>query len=140
MPGSLELKVGTLLVSGLLLATPLAADYEAGVRALESGNYRVAMLELTMEANKGHVQAQRRLGDMYRAGQGTTPDFVQAIKWLTLAYLSGERDLAPTLEMLRDSVSEEQLVDGEQQALKWLEDANRIMFADDDTSTLYETF
>tara|TARA_R110002072_G_scaffold271208_2_gene431162 strand:- start:8678 stop:9103 length:426 start_codon:yes stop_codon:yes gene_type:complete len=141
MPFTLKLKLGALAVAGLMLtSTPLLADYEAGVAAYNSGNYRAAMMEFTVDANQGHVQAQRRLGEMYRTGQGTTPDFVQAIKWLTLAYLSGERDLDSTLELLRDSVSEQQLVEGEQLALSWLEEANRVIFADDDTSSLYETF
>jgi len=39
---------------------------------------------------------------------------------------------------LRHSVSETELVEGEQLDLQWLEDANRIMFADDDTASLYE--
>lgn len=141
MPFTLKLKLGALAVAGLMLtSTPLLADYESGVTAYNSGNYRAAMMEFTAEANQGHVQAQRRLGEMFRTGQGTTPDFVQAIKWLTLAYLSGERDLDSTLELLRDSVSEQQLVEGEQLALSWLEEANRVIFADDDTSSLYETF
>ena len=141
MPFTLKLKLGALAVAGLMLtSTPLLADYEAGVAAYNSGNYRAAMMEFTVDANQGHVQAQRRLGEMYRTGQGTTPDFVQAIKWLTLAYLSGERDLDSTLELLRDSVSEQQLVEGEQLALSWLEEANRVIFADDDPSSLYETF
>ena len=141
MPFTLKQKLGALAVAGLILTSPsLLADYDAGVTAYNSGNYRAAMMEFTVEANKGHVQAQRRLGEMYRTGQGTTPDFVQAIKWLTLAYLSGERDLDSTLELLRDSVSEQQLVEGEQLALSWLEEANRVIFADDDTSSLYETF
>src|SRR5690554_6468490 len=71
---------GTLLFGG----SAAFADYEAAVRALESGNYRAAMTGLNIEAEQGHAEAQRRLGEMYRQGQGTTADPIQAIKWLTL--------------------------------------------------------
>jgi len=66
------------------------------------------------------------------------PDPVLAIKWLTLAYTNGLRSTLPTLETLREGISEQQLVAGEQMALSWLEDANRIVFADDDTDALYD--
>jgi TPR repeat protein len=137
----IRMSVAVLMTAGACLAAlPVSADYEAGVRALESGNYQAAMMEFTMEASKGNVQAQRRLGEMYRLGQGTTPDLVQAVKWLTLAYVSGERDLVDTLEMIRNSLTEAEVVQGEQLALEWLEEANRTVFADDDTTSLYENF
>ncbi|MDH7943471.1 hypothetical protein QGM61_06535 [Pseudohongiella sp. SYSU M77423] len=142
MPISIKQTLGAVGMAGLLMVSgAVLADFEAGVRAYESGNYRAAMMEFTQEANQGHVQAQRRLGEMYRTGQGASaPDLVQAVKWLTLAYVNGERDLAPTLEMIRESLSESDVVRGEQLALEWLEDANRVVFADDDTDSLYEQF
>ena len=131
-----------LIVGGLLIGTSAAfADFDAAVRAQESGNYREAMAGLTTEAEKGNIEAQRRLGEMYRQGQGTIPDPVQAIKWLTLAYVHGMRDeTVDVLEMLRDSVSEEQVVEAEQAALEWLEETNRIVFSDDDTDSLYQNW
>ncbi|TFH73444.1 sel1 repeat family protein [Gammaproteobacteria bacterium LSUCC0112] len=131
--------LGALLFTGIVaFSAPAMADYDRGMAALQSGNYRVAIMEFTDAAQTGHAASQQKLGDIYRLGQGTTPDLVQAIKWLTLAYLNGMRETLPALEMLRDSVSESELVEGEQLALQWLEDANRVMFADDDTSSLYE--
>lgn len=141
MPKKITQKLGALLVTGLLTASlPAVADYDRGMAALESGNYRVAMMELSDAAQAGNSDAQLKLGEMYRQGQGTTPNFVEAIKWMTLAYLDGKRETLPALELLRDSVSEEELVEAEQAALKWLEEANRVVFADDDTSSLYEQF
>ena len=135
MPISIKQTLGAVGMAGLLMVSgAVLADFEAGVRAYDSGNYRAAMMEFTQEANQGHVQAQRRLGEMYRTGQGAS------VKWLTLAYVNGERDLAPTLEMIRESLSESDVVRGEQLALEWLEDANRVVFADDDTDSLYEQF
>lgn len=134
--------LAALIVGGLLIGGSAAfADFDAAVRAQESGNYREAMAGLTTEAEKGNTEAQRRLGEMYRQGQGTIADPVQAIKWLTLAYVNGMRDeTVDVLEMLRDSVSEEQVVEAEQAALQWLEETNRIVFSDDDTDSLYQNW
>lgn len=129
-----------LLATGLLFSLPVAADYDRGMSALQAGSHRVALMEFQDAAQAGHSGAQQKLGDMYRLGQGTTPDLAEAIKWMTLAYLDGVREVLPTLEMLRESVTESELVAGEQAALKWLEEANRVVFADDDTSSLYEQF
>lgn len=131
----------TVAAALMLSGTAAFADYDAAVRAMESGNYREALSGLNNAAEQGNVDAQRRLGEMYRQGQGTVADPVQAIKWLTLAYVNGMRDeTRDTLEMLRDSVSEAQVVEAEQAALKWLEETNRIVFADDDTDSLYQSF
>ncbi len=135
----LKLNLSALLFTGItVLSAPASADYDRGMAALQSGNYRVAIMEFSDAAQAGHAGSQQKLGDIYRLGQGTTPNLIEAIKWLTLAYLNGSREALPTLELLRDSVSETELVEGEQLALQWLEDANRIMFADDDTASLYE--
>lgn len=141
MPSTIKHTLGTLIFTVLLgVSLPAAADYDRGMTALQAGNYSVALMEFQDAAQAGHSGAQSKLGDMYRLGQGTSPNLVEAIKWMTLAYLDGVRETLPTLEMLRESVSESELVEAEQAALKWLEDANRAVFADDDTSSLYETF
>jgi hypothetical protein len=146
MPVTIKQKLGTsfvtavLFTAGLALSVPASADYDRGMTALQSGNYNVALMEFQDAAQAGNGNAQLKLGDMYRLGQGTTPNLSEAIKWITLAYLNGVRETLPTLEMLRESVTEVELVEAEQAALQWLEDANRIIFADDDTSSLYQQF
>lgn len=133
--------LGTLALSSLMLvATPVLADFNAGMRALEAGNYGAAITAFTVDAERNHAPSQLRLGELYRNGQGTRPDPIVALKWLTLSYLNGSREALPILEALRDRISEEQIVEGEQMALKWLEESNRIMFADDDTDSLYQQF
>lgn len=141
MPSTIKQKLGAVLFTAFIgFSLPAAADYDRGMSALQSGNYNVALMEFQDAAQAGHSGAQLKLGDMYRLGQGTSPNLVEAIKWMTLAYLDGRRETLSTLEMLRESVSESELVEAEQSALKWLEDANRVVFADDDTSALYEQF
>ena len=135
-------QLGALLIAGVMTVAslPAHADYDRGMAAYEAGNYNVALMEFQDAAQAGHAGAQYQLGEMYRLGQGTRPNLVEAIKWLTLAYLDGNRETLATLEMLRDSVSEAELVEAEQSALQWLEQANRVVFADDDASALYEQF
>ena len=141
MSSSIKQMLGAAAFTAFIgFSLPAAADYDRGMTALQAGNYNVALMEFQDAAQAGHSGAQLKLGDMYRLGQGTSPNLVEAIKWMTLAYLDGVRESLPTLEMLRDSVSESELVEAEQAALKWLEDANRVVFADDDTSSLYEQF
>jgi TPR repeat protein len=142
MAVSFKQQLGALLIAGFmsLASLPAWADYDRGMAAYEAGNYNVALMEFQDAAQAGNAAAQYKLGEMYRLGQGTRPNLVEAIKWLTLAYLDGNRETLATLEMLRDSVSESELVEAEQSALQWLEQANRVVFADDDTSVLYEQF
>lgn len=123
------------------VAGTAAAEYERGLTQYEQGNYERAMMEFRTDANIGHTQAMRKLGEMYLAGEGIeNPDPVQAVKWLTLAYLQGDTELVATLETVREDISESQLVAGEQAALQWLEDAMLSDFGRDDVSELYETF
>jgi TPR repeat protein len=123
------------------LAGTASAEYERGLSQYEQGNYERALMEFRTDANIGHTQAMRKLGEMYLAGEGVdSPDLIQAVKWLTLAYLQGDTELVATLETIREDISESQLVAGEQAALQWLEDAMLSDFGRDDVSELYETF
>lgn len=123
------------------LAGTATAEYERGLSQYEQGNYDRALMEFRTDANIGHTQAMRKLGEMYLAGEGVeNPDPVQAVKWLTLAYLQGDTELVTTLESIREDISESQLVAGEQAALDWLEDAMLSDFGRDDVSELYESF
>lgn len=60
---------------------PAIADYEAGVAALERGDYPTAFRELTVEADKGDARAEYALGVLYRRGLGVSPDIDLAIAW-----------------------------------------------------------
>ena len=81
------------------LAGTATAEYERGLSQYEQGNYDRALMEFRTDANIGHTQAMRKLGEMYMAGEGVeSPDPVQAVKWLTLAYLQGDSELVSTRE------------------------------------------
>ncbi len=57
------------------------ADFDAGTRAFDAGDYATAIKEWQPAAEGGDVAAMRNLGQIYRLGLGVEKDPVQAIKW-----------------------------------------------------------
>jgi len=65
------------------------ADFEAGKRAYEQGDYATALKELTPLAEQGNAEAQALLGLMHFEGQGVPRDPSQALKWYKAAAEQG---------------------------------------------------
>ncbi|MBM3503363.1 MAG: SEL1-like repeat protein [Alphaproteobacteria bacterium] len=73
---------GAVLLLGLLLvATPAHADFDAGVRAYDSGDFVTAFNEWLPLARSGDAAAQRNLAHLYRLGRGVPQDFQVAANW-----------------------------------------------------------
>ncbi len=64
---------------------PARADFQAGKRAYEQGDYATALEEFTALAEHGDADAQVFLGKMYLKGQGVSKDAGQAFKWFKAA-------------------------------------------------------
>ena len=62
-------------------ATIARADFAAGLRSYETGDYFTAYKEWLPLAEAGDPAAQRNLGHLYRLGRGVTKDFVKAVGW-----------------------------------------------------------
>ena len=62
-------------------ATVARADFAAGLRSYETGDYFTAYKEWLPLAEAGDPAAQRNLGHLYRLGRGVTKDFVKAVEW-----------------------------------------------------------
>ena len=73
--------VAAIFLAALLLSSPALADFTAGTRAYEAGDYATALKEWRPLAEDGDVAAQRNLGQMYRLGQGVERDAVEAARW-----------------------------------------------------------
>ena len=58
-----------------------AADFEAGVRAYEMGDYERAMQEWLPLAEAGDPGAQSNVAVLYVRGLGVDPDFGRAFHW-----------------------------------------------------------
>jgi TPR repeat protein len=98
---ALEVFMWSCLLVACLLAvsvTAQAADFEAGKRAYDRGDYAAALREWQPLAEKGDLQAERRLGDLYGEGKGVPRDDAEALRWYRAAASRG--DLKARFEVL----------------------------------------
>jgi TPR repeat protein len=70
----------------------VAADFDKGINAYDSGDYKTALAEWTPLAEQGDARAQFRIGDMYSNGEGVPFNHKMAVKWNTLAAEQGYAD------------------------------------------------
>jgi len=70
-----------LLSSGVAVA----ADFDKGLKAYQSGDYKTALAEWTPLAEQGHVIAQYNLGYFYDEGLGVPENDKKATGWYTKA-------------------------------------------------------
>jgi len=72
-----------------IVTVALLADFEAGRRAFEKGDYATALKEWMPLADKGDSEAQRRIGGLYERGQGVIRNDSVALNWYRKAALQG---------------------------------------------------
>jgi TPR repeat protein len=70
--------------------TAHAADFGAGVKAYESGDYATALRIFRQLADQGDASAQTGLGVMYDKGLGVTQDYAAAVRWYRKAAGQGD--------------------------------------------------
>lgn len=58
-----------------------AAEFEAGMRALERKHYSTAMRAWLRLAEGGHAKAQNNIGHLYEEGLGVSQNYGTALKW-----------------------------------------------------------
>lgn len=64
-----------------LTGYPARADFDAGTRAFDAGDYAAAIAEWRPLAEGGDVAAMRNLGQIYRLGLGDQRNPAEAVKW-----------------------------------------------------------
>ncbi|MCB2099524.1 MAG: sel1 repeat family protein [Rhodobacterales bacterium] len=79
------MRVFPALILILLLAMPARADYAAGKRAYDAGDYPTALAELRPAAEAGDPRAQLWLARLYFRGHGTPVDYPAALTWFRKA-------------------------------------------------------
>ena len=84
-------KIVTGLTLSLLLASGVAsaADFNKGLEAAQSGDFKTALAEWTPLAEQGDSDAQSNLGVMYANGRGVPENDKTAVKWYTKAAEQG---------------------------------------------------
>jgi TPR repeat protein len=84
-------KIITGLTLSMLLASgvAIAADYDKGMDAYESGDYKAAIEEWMPLAELGDPRAERNIGFMYYHGKGVLQNSKTALRWFILSAEQG---------------------------------------------------
>lgn len=85
-----------------LVSPEQGAQFMRGVYLFDEGDFLAAAEQWRPLAEDGVVEAQYRLGRLYRFGLGVEPDIKLARKWLSAATAQGHEKAAKTLEVLPD--------------------------------------
>ncbi len=89
-----------LLLFTLSALTSWAGDFQKGVSAYKSGDYKTAFKEFAPLAEQGNADAQFNLALMYDNGQGVPQDYKQAVKWYTKAAAQGSGEAQSNLALM----------------------------------------
>jgi TPR repeat protein len=81
-----------LVLSIVLLAAPAWADFKAGEKAYQSGDYSTALREWQPLAEQGQADSQYQLGLLYANGKGVTKDDAKARLWYEKAAIQGHTE------------------------------------------------
>jgi hypothetical protein len=65
------------------------AEFELGQAAIVAQDYKTAIMQFALAANKGHVEAQYQIGVCYAEGKGVEWDLAEAVKWYRKAAEQG---------------------------------------------------
>lgn len=105
-----------LALSFVCIASTAKADFDAGLKAFDDGNYKKAFQTWSDAAEEGDLAAQRNLGHLYRWGKGVPRNPARAAYWyhraakvgfdraqynLAMLYLKGEGVPKDDVEALR---------------------------------------
>ncbi len=82
--------------------TAHAADFGAGVKAYDRGDYATAIRIFRQLADQGNANAQTNLGVMYRQGWSVTQDYTAAMRWYRKAADQGDASAQTNLGLMYD--------------------------------------
>ncbi len=113
--------LGLSIVVGMtfMLASPVLADFQAGVDAYNGGDYDTALKEFRPLAERGKAVAQWSLGIMYERGRSVPQDYVQAYRWYTLAAAKGLKEAVKGRDLLEKRMTPTQIAEAQRLAREW---------------------
>ena len=116
-------KISSGLTLSLLLGSGLsvAADYDKGMNAYDSGDYKSALAEWLPLAKQGDAQAQYSLGIMHDVGEGVLIDYKRAYMWFNLSSYNGGGSANNKMETLADKMSHAQIDKAQDMSRRCLE-------------------
>jgi TPR repeat protein len=108
------LTLSMLLASGIAVA----ADFNKGLEAAQSGDFKTALAEMAPLAVQGNASAQTFLGIVYDdGGYGVPENDKTAVKWYTLAAEQG--DTISQNRLARMYADGEGVLENDKTAVKW---------------------
>ena len=129
------MRINKLLVTltfSLLFSNAVAADFNKGLKAAQSGDFKTALAEWTPLAEQGHASGQYNLGVMYDEGYGVPENDKTAVKWYTKAaeqgHASGQYNLGVMYERGRG------VPENDKTAVKWYTKAAEQGYGDAQTN------
>jgi len=78
------------LALAMLAASPARADFAQGQTAYDSGDFQGALAQWLPLAEAGDPDAQFRVAEMFKAGEGAPPNAEEAMKFARLAAAQGQ--------------------------------------------------
>ena len=109
-------------LAALSVAVPARAEFEAGRKAFENGDYAKALNEFLPSVMEGNTDAQFYLALMYEKGAGVPRNPNKAFKWYTLAAEQGSAEAMFKLGVYHYDGSGGAAKDAEK-AMAWFGDA-----------------
>ena len=88
-----------------------AESWEKGWEALIAGRHAEALPLLVPHAQGGDARAQHAVGSMHTYGQGTSRNYLEAAKWLTLAAEQGHAEAQELLVTIAPNIAQARFID-----------------------------
>ncbi len=95
----------------------IAADFQKGLTAAASGDFKTALAEWTPLAEQGYANSQHYLGIMYAHGDGVLENDKTAVKWFTKAAEQGHARAQTNLGIMY--AHGEGVLENDKTAVKW---------------------
>ena len=108
------------IILSFLFSFSVFADWEAGVDALEKGDYETAYIEFITFAERGNVDAQYNLGLMYSSGEGVPEDNMSAYMWYNIASSLGDEVAEYNKGGVAEEMTSSQIAEAEERSQQCL--------------------
>ena len=108
-----------ILAASVMAVCPVHADYDKGVQAWESGQYREAVSEWMSSADAGDGRAMLEIGRAHLQGLGVLQDFVEAHKWFNLAASRGAEGALEERDALGERMTADERAEAQKLARQW---------------------
>ena len=113
----------TALAFSMLLSSgvAVAVDFNKGLKAYDSGDFKAALAEWVPLAEQGDAEAQYSLGIMHDVGEGVLIDYKRAYMWFNLSSYNGSGSATNKMDALTKKMSHAQIDKAQDMSRRCLE-------------------